>query len=88
MPPHLQHVGRLDPARRRLAVTVEMSEALRQDRDRDVLIAAHNDPSYEPPRYTCRPDPPPREQPGGDGMGGDDGVAAGVAGLRLAGDSD
>ena len=67
-------------AYKRLPATIEMIEALRQDRDRDVLIAAHSDPSYEPPRYTCRPDPPPRESFGVDGL---EATAASVVGLRL-----
>ena len=39
-----------------LPETAAMAEALRADSDRDVLRAVHPD-GYEPPRYTCRPDP-------------------------------
>ena len=37
-------------------ITVAMTEALRVDSDRDVLRMIHPQ-GYEPPMYTCQPDP-------------------------------
>ena len=45
-----------------LPVMIVLLEQLRQDRDRDVLRAAHPD-GFEPPKYRCKPDPTPLPLP-------------------------
>jgi len=61
----------------KLPVTLEMREKLLHDVDRDVLVAVHGDINYVPPRYRCKPDPPPS-----DAMRGDDMMIGAINGME------